>query len=275
MKYLYKTLTLLALFIYADVSAEEYTLSIQPTLSKDAVMKSYQPLADYLSKQTGHKIKIKAYRNFFTYWQKMKNIDDFDFVLDAAHFTDYRIRSKNYTVLAKMPNTVSFSLVTNDDTLILDMDELILKRIATTTSPGLSGIRLYEIFQNPTRLPIQVTVNDSDEAVNAIVEGKAVAAIIPTPLVNNYDFLNTVMTTTSIPHMAFSASPKVPEIVKRDVRRALVNAVYSKDGQQMLKRMKLEKFETTNYKEYEGYSSLLKGLFGYVPPEEQLSQNRI
>lgn len=275
MKYLYKTLLILALFVYADVSAEEYTLSIQPILSRDAVMKSYQPLADYLSKQTGHKIKIKAYRNFFTYWQKMKNMEEFDFVLDAAHFTDYRIRTNDYSVLAKIPNSVSFSLVTSDDVLIFDIDELVLKKIASMTSPGLGGIRLYEIFGNPTRLPIQVTVNDSSEAVNAIVEGKAVAAIIPTPLVNNYDFLNTVMTTKSVPHMAFSASPKVPDIVKRDVKRALINASFSKDGQQMLNKMKLENFESTSYKEYEGYSSLLKDLFGYVPPEMKLSHNRI
>lgn len=273
MKYLYKTLILLALFICADVSAKEYTLSIQPILSKKSVMESYQPLADYLSKQTGHKIKIKAYRNFFTYWQKMKKMKDFDFVLDAAHFTDYRIHTNNYTVLAKIPNTVSFSLVTDDETLIFDKDDLVLKKIASMTSPGLGGIRLYEMFQNPTRLPIQVTVNDSDEAVEAIVEGKAVAAIIPTPLVRNYDFLNTVMTTSSIPHMAFSASPDVSESVRNDVKRALVNAAYSEDGQKMLKQMKLEKFETSNVKEYEGYSGLLKDLFGYEPPNKYISQN--
>ena len=275
MKNLHKILIMLSLFVFADVSAQEYTLSIQPTLPKDSVMKSYQPLADYLSKQTGHEIKIKAYRNFFTYWQKMKNTDDFDFVLDAAHFTDYRIWNNNYSVLAKVPNTVSFSVVTRDDVLIFDMDELVLEKIATMTSPGLGGIRLYEIFHNPTRLPIQVTVNDSSEAVNAVAEGKALAAIIPTPLVNNYDFLNTVMTTQSIPHMAFSASPNVPEVVQRDIQNALLKARNSKEGQKMLKQINLEKFEPTSHEDYEGYSNLLKGLFGYVSQEEQISQNRI
>lgn len=275
MKKLHMTLVILALFFCTAVSAREYTLSIQPTLPKDAVMKSYQPLADYLSKQTGHKIKIKAYRNFFTYWQKMKNTNDFDFVLDAAHFTDYRAWNKNYSVLAKIPNTVSFSIVTLDDVLLFDMDDLVLEKIATMTSPGLGGIRLYEIFHNPTRLPIQVTVNNSSEAVNAIVQGRAVAAIIPTPLVNNYDYLNTVMTTKSVPHMAFSASPNVPEVVQRDIQNALLKANSSKDGQAMLKRLDLKKFESTNREEYAGYSSLLKDLFGYVPNEARLSQKGI
>jgi phosphonate transport system substrate-binding protein len=268
---------MLSFFLYADVSAEEYTLSIQPTLPKSAVKKIYQPLADYLSKQTGHKIKIKAYRNYFTYWQKMKNTEDFDFVLDAAHFTDYRARDKDYTVLAKLPNTVSFSVVTHEDVLIFDMDELVLKKVATTASPGLGGIRLYEIFHNPTRLPIQVTVNDSNEAVKAVVDGKALAAIIPTPLVNKYDNLNTVMTTKSVPHMAFSASPNVPKSVQRNIQLALVNAYKSKEGQQLLKQINLKKFESTSEKDYEGYASLLKGVFGYTPAatSKRISQNRI
>ena len=275
MKKIHNMLIMLLLFLCADVSADEYTLSIQPILPKDAVIKSYQPLADYLSKHTGHKIKIKAYKNYFTYWQKMKHTENFDFVLDAAHFTDYRVQKNGYAVLAKLPDTVSFSVVTHEDVLIFDMDELVLQKIATMTSPGLGGIRLYEIFHNPTRLPIEVTVNNSSEAVDAVVDGKAMAAIIPTPLVNKYDNLNTVMTTKSVPHMAFSASPDVPEVVKRDVQLALVNASKSKEGRQMLKQMSLEKFESTSYKAYEGYASLLKDLFGYAPANKEKSPSRI
>ena len=134
-------------------------------------------------------------------------------------------------------------------------------------------LRLYEIFQNPTRLPIQLTVNDSSEAINAVVEGKALAAIVPTPVANNYGFLNTVMTTKAIPNMAFSASPNIPEAVQRDIQNALIEAHNTKDGQEMLKRVKLDGFESTSAKEYEGYSDLLKDSFGYVAPAEFLSQN--
>ncbi|VAW55013.1 hypothetical protein MNBD_GAMMA06-1384 [hydrothermal vent metagenome] len=272
MKTIFKVLLIATLFAYSNIFAQEYTLSIQPTLSKEETIKSYQPLADYLSKETGHKIKIKAYRNFFTYWQKMKSEKNFDFVLDAAHFTDYRIVEKNYSVLAKIPNTISFSIVTRNDVFIFDTDELVLEKIATTPSPSLGGIRLYEIFQNPARLPIQVTVHDTSEAVKAIADGKVLAAIIPTPLVSNYDYLNTVMTTTPVPHMAFSASSKVPEEVKNDIKNALIQADNSEDGRIMLGKVKSEKFEKTSAKDYAGYSKLLKGLFGYVPSEEQVSQ---
>ena len=272
MKHLNRILVPLVFLFATDVSAQEYTLSIQPMLPKDTIVKSYQPLADYLSKHTGHTIKVKAYRNFFTYWQKMKNLENFDLVLDAAHFTDYRVRNKNYSILAKIPETVSYSIVTHEDVLIMDTDELVLEKIATTTSPGLGGIRLYEIFKNPTRLPVQVTVNDSAEAVSAVVEGKAMAAIIPTPLVSEYEHLNTVTTTKSVPHMALSASPNVPEVVKRDIQHALINAHKSEDGEQMLARLKLAKFTPTSAEDYDGYSLLLKDLFGYESSDAPILQ---
>lgn len=254
----------MVVLLHTNVMAQQYTLSIQPILSKDKVITTYQPLADYLSKQTGQQITIKAYRSFFAYWQKMKKVENFDFVLDAAHFTDYRIQNYDYTVLAKIPDTVSFSLVTHEDLFIFEAEELILKRVATMSSPGLGGIRFYEIFNDPSRLPGEITVNNSDEAVNAIADGRADAAIIPSPLVKNYEFLNTVMTTEQIPHMALSASPVVPVDVMRSIQKALTNANQSVEGSVMLEKIALPGFVSTDKKEYLGYSKLLNGIFGYT-----------
>jgi len=39
----------------------------------------------------------------------------FDLALDTAHATDYRIKNQGYTVLAKPPDTASFSIVTGED----------------------------------------------------------------------------------------------------------------------------------------------------------------
>ena len=96
--------------------AAEYTLAIQPILPQEELKKNFQPLADYLSKATGHKITITTQRNFVFYWHKMrKGKKGFDLVMDATHFTGYRIQNLGYTVLAKLPDTVSFSAVTHED----------------------------------------------------------------------------------------------------------------------------------------------------------------
>ena len=51
----------------------------------------------------------------------MQKGKDMHFVLDAAHFTDYRVQRKDYKVLAKLPDTVSFSVVTSEDNFVFDI----------------------------------------------------------------------------------------------------------------------------------------------------------
>ena len=266
MKVLRTIVLVTAALVHTGLMAQEYSFSIQPVLSKDKTIKTYQPLADYLTEKTGHKITIKAHKSFFSYWQKIRVGDEFDFVLDDAHFTDYRIQNYGYTALAKIPDTVSYSLVTHKILAVSSIGELALKRVASTPSPGLGGISLYEIFDDPSRLPRELTVNNSQEAVNAIVEGKVDAAIIPTSLVEDYDFLKVIKTTKKIPHMAISVSPAVPKDVVQSIQEVLDNASQSAEGQLMLGKISTSDFVKTNNKEYFGYSKLLSNIFGYQSP---------
>ncbi len=261
---------LFTFFLSISVSqAAEYTLAIQPILPQQELKKNFQPLADYLSKATGHTITITTQRNFLFYWTKMrKKKKGFDLVLDAAHFTDYRVKHQGYTVLAKLPDTVSFSIVTGEDSFILDTEELIGLRIATMHSPSLGSLRLEALFPNPMRMPYYIWAANTTVAVENILSGKIDAAIIPTRLASTYDNLNTVMTTEPVPHMGLSASPDVPAEVAEKIRLALLNASTTADGQKMLSLLNTDKFEAADSATYDGYSDLLKGVFGY---EEELS----
>jgi len=247
-----------------NLMAAEYNLVVQPTLSRAAVIEQYKPLADYLSAQTGHTIKIKAYRNFLTYWEKMKKSRGFDLVLDAAHFTDFRVQQQGYKVLAKIPDTVSFAVVTTENKFVFDTEELVLKKVASMSSPGLGGIRLGGMFPNPIRLPFVIPATDSIDAVEKLLAGNVDAAIIPTPLVGNFEGLNTITTTESVPHMALSSSPEIPDAVAEKISSALVNANMTESGQKMLSKLNLVEFVSATNDTYAGYAELLDGVFGYM-----------
>ena len=201
---------LLLLAASTTVRAESYNLSVQPVLPPDQIVANYEPLVKYLSNRTGHIFTVKSYRNFLTYWARMQKATDMHFVLDAAHFTDYRVKRKKYQVLAKFPDTVSFTVVTGEDNFVFDMDELISKKIATMASPGMGAVRLNGMFPNPVRLPFYIEASNAVDAVNKVLDGYVDAAIIPSPLVGNYENLNTVTSTEPVPHMAMSASPDIP-----------------------------------------------------------------
>ncbi len=245
------------LFLSHSVFAGEWFLSIQPVLSKERIEKAYQPLADYLTRQTGATFRIKAHRNFLTYWASLQKKDGFDFVLDAAHLTDFRLRKMDYHLLARLPDTVSFSLVTRGDDLVFEVDELLLKKIATLAPPSVGALRLLQLFPDPMRQPRIVYARDSDDAVTKLLDGQAFAAMIPTALVSGYDNLNTVLTTDPLPHMGFSASPEVPDALRMRVKQALLRASLTDSGQEMLSKLNLPGFVAAEVGDYQGYSSLL------------------
>ena len=262
--FILRTFAISFLLLLTNIAqAEKYNLAVQPVLPAKDIEANYLPLAKYLSEQTGHEFSIVSYREFLSYWVRMKRGKDMHFVLDAAHFTDFRIQRKNYKTLVKLPDTVSFTVVTSEDNFIFEMEELISKKVATMSSPGLGAIRLNEMFPNPVRLPFFIQATDAVDAVNRVLDGSVDAAIIPTPLVSSFDSLNAVITTEPVPHMALSASPEVPEAVSKAVTNALLNAPNTEKGRQMLSDMNIEIFQEADVEAYEGYANLLEGVFGY------------
>jgi len=243
--------------------AEEYSFVVQPILSPQKTIEAFTPLTEYLSEATGHKIRLVTALNFLSYWETMKKSGQYDFILDAAHLTDYRQQRMGYQVLVKRPDVVSYTLVTSINADIIEPEELIGKSVATIGSPSLGMLRVDKMFPNPLRQPMIVEVNNSTESIQKVLDGKAIGAMIPTPLVGLYPDLVTIVTTEQVPHTAISAAPSVPDDVKQAVRNALVSASTTERGKEMLTAIKFPGFEPTNKKTYKGFAGLLEGTWGY------------
>lgn len=243
--------------------AGEYNFIVQPILPPEQTKKAFLPLTEYLSRQTGHKIKLITSLNFLSYWETMKRNTQYDLILDAAHLTDYRIKRMGYKVLAKRADAVSYTLVTGEDADILEPEELIGKSIASIGSPSLGMLRVEEMFPNPLRQPVIVEVNNSVDSIKKVLDGKAVGAMVPTPLVGAYPDLITITTTEQVPHTAISASSSVPQDVQKAIRKALINASKTEEGLKMLEAINFPSFETASSEQYQGYESLLEGVWGY------------
>lgn len=264
----YPWLGLVAAFLLSQlpisrVLAAELNLYVQPLESVTKTESAFKPLADYLSEKIGYTIHVKTASNFLAYWELMRRGKDFDLVLDAAHFTDYRDQHQGYQVLAKVPDTVSFSLVTKGDLLLFGPNELVGKLVASAPSPSLAGVRMEQIFPNPLRQPTLVQADNFAQALDMLHQGKVIAALVPTPLVNGDSSVNTVMTTKPVPHMAFSASPRVSAKIKQEIRKALLNADKDKAGMIMLSKIHDARFQPADNAMYKGYENLLEGVWDF------------
>jgi len=263
---IYRTLVLVSILITTLMQtsqAESLRLVVQPIMAPAKTAQAYQPLAEYLSQATGQDIELVTARNFFTFWESMKKEDTYDLVLSAAHLTDYLTERMDYQPLARLPDRVSFSLVTGPNTLIFSPEELIGQKVATMGSPSMGAVKLAELFPNPLRQPVISEAPNSQAAIEKLQSGMAVAAIIPSPLVKLYPDLNTVKTTELTPHMCITASSKVPSDVQKRLSKALTQAAKTPKGQSMLKALNLPGFEAASTKQYRGYAQLLEGVWGY------------
>jgi ABC-type phosphate/phosphonate transport system substrate-binding protein len=245
-----------------SAAADELLFAVHPVLSEQRTREVYQPLVDYLQQATGQRIRLATTPNFLVHWQKMKR-GDLHFILDGPHFTDYRLQKMGYTLLAKLPDVVSYTLVANEDQFALEPSDLIGKTVATSGSPALGALRLAQMYPHPTRQPRIIETDDSNAAAEMAVAGKVAGAMIPAPLVGRYPSLTTVATTEQVPAPGISAGPAVDAKVREAVRQALFAAANSEAGRAALKAVTIEAFEAADAAAYRGQQQLLDGVWGF------------
>jgi hypothetical protein len=261
----------LALLFFASPQAvrasEPLVLLIQPILREEQTRAAFAPLCEYLGKIAKRECSIRTSPNFLAYWDVIRRNQGFDLVLDAAHFTDYRIQRFGYDPLAKIPESVSFSLIVPDSNLVIDPMELVGKKVATLGTPSLGAARLNAMYPNPLRQPMIIEVNSSEEGFELLTRGRVAGAILPTPLIAQQSargapiFL--VTTTEPAPHIALSASPRLDAALRDQLRSALVNAHKTPEGQRMLKGINFERFDPASPEIYTNQSRILKEYWGY------------
>ena len=242
--------------------ADELRLVVQPIIDRDATRKAFTPLAEYLSKASGHTVTLKTAYDYADFWLLMKDGKHYDLIFDGPFYVDYRIKHQKHVPLAKVPGLVSYSLVTLSSAGVFEPAELIGKKIATLTPPAPGGLVMFKMFPNPSRQPYIYPVRSSEEAMKLLLAGKVVAAMVPTPLaaqaMEQGKEISTVATTEQTPHMTVTASPKVDEATRKKIATALIDASKTPEGRTMLQKIGFEGFEPTTPALYEGYSKYLE-----------------
>ena len=255
-------LSLSALFQPAMAATLDF--AIQPILGEEETRKSFQPLADFFAGITGDEVKIHTARDFPEYWVNQKKNNPYEIMMDNAFFTDYRNEKAGWTSIAKIPGLVSYTLIVTADNAVFEADELVGQKIASLMPPAPSGIFLGQMFRNPLRQPYITPTNSSEESLQYLLDGKVMAAIIPTPLVNmalqEGKDLVVVKTSVQIPHVAISVSPNMSEEMRDKLRTALLEADKNDVGKAMLEKLGFTNFEPADPS---GYAGLMQYLIDF------------
>lgn len=251
----------------ARAEVNELVLGIAPLQGETETRAQFQPLCSYLASATRLPCRISTRPNFLSYWEMMRRGKEYNLILDEAHFTDYRAQKMGYVVLAKIPNTVTYSLIVPRATKLDDPARLAGRRIATLGIPSMGAAQLNGLFTKPSKQPIPVEVDSAADGFALLREGKVTAAILPTPLVREEIVrgapFRALLSTAPLPHMGFSAAPDINPELRQVLRQALLNAHKTDTGRAMLAHIGLERFDPANATVYAGQGRILKEYWGY------------
>ena len=245
-------------------SAAEYKLLVEPSYNVQRATEVYQPLADYLSKTTGHKITLVTSRNYHFFWRDVRQNAPVDFMFAEAHFTDFRAKRFQFEPIARTVENTSYTLLGSDQLTNTTLNGLIGKGIVTMPSPSMGFAMLLQFFPDPVRQPNMMSTAQSwQDGVEIVFAGEADAAIVPTWLQNQYPNLIPIATSKEYPGAAISAAPTVPPEAKQAVKDALLKLHEEESAYEVLSELGVTQFVEASAADYDGDEKVLEGFFGY------------
>jgi ABC-type phosphate/phosphonate transport system substrate-binding protein len=248
----------------SSAMAADVTLMVEPSYTPDRAAEVYKPLADYLSKATGHKITLITPRNYHFFWRDMRQNTPVDLVFAEAHITDYRIKRYSVDPIARAAENTSYTLLASDQIENPTLSSLVGKSIVTMPSPSLGFALLLELYPNPVSQPnILSSAASWRDGVEIVFAGEADAAVVPTWLKDQYPNLLPIETSREFPGAAITASSTLDAKVKEDIKGALIKLSEDPSVFDVLTELGISGFKEATAEEYNGAESMLKGFYGY------------
>jgi hypothetical protein len=143
---------------------------------------------------------------------------------------------------------------------------LIGRRIASMSAPSLGYLLLGELYKNPIAQPeIQSAAASWKDGVEMVFAGETDGAMVPGYIAQTYPNLTSVATSRDFVGRGFSASPRVPAVLRKKVADALLRLNSDKSLFDVLSEIGATQFVPAGAGDYAGNERLLRGVFGYVP----------
>jgi len=267
------TAILAALLILATpypalLASDALVFSTAPTQPPELTRQLYQPLVDYLSRETSRKIVLKPAKNFLEYSRAMQK-GEYDIIFDGPHFVGWRVAKHKHKVVAKLPGSIRLVVVGRDDARITGYEDLAGKKVCAFSSPNLLSLAFMDLYQRPGSQPILVKVNSFKQALECVHNGGGVAAIMREKYWEVQSFtqkqgLRLIYSTNkTFPHRAFSVGERVDDKTRKAIVMALTSEGVIASGDAILQRFRSKKFTAAQSSEYVGLEALLKPVWGY------------
>ena len=243
--------------------------SAPPRETEEEALRTYQPIAEYLSRITNKTIVYRYPKDWLTYQTEMQR-GSYDLVFDDPHFNSWRISHLRHSALVKVAGENTFAvLVRKDDKRITELKQLAGQSVCGMNPPNLCTLSVLGQFDNPMRQPLIINTLGWSRAYEGVAfEKKCTAAIVPVANLkkfsNHEKVVRVVYTTKPLPNQAFSAGPRITTQDKALIAAALI----SREGSPVTARL-VSAYGTgkglayASKEDYTGLDAYLKDSWGY------------
>lgn len=244
--------------------------SAPPRESEEEALRTYQPIAEYLSRIVNKTIVYRYPKDWLTYQTEMQR-GSYDLVFDGPHFNSWRISHLQHSALVKIAGEHAFAVVVRkDDKRITDLKQLAGQKVCGMNPPNLGTLSVLGQFDNPMRQPLIINSVGWTKAYEGVAfEKKCTAAIMPVANLrkfsNSDNVVRVVYTTKALPNQAFSAGPRISTQDKALIAAALI----SQEGTPAIARLVSayggdKGLAYASKEEYAGFDAYLKDSWGYA-----------
>ncbi len=240
-------------------------LSAPPRENLEEGNRTYQPIAEYLSKATGKRIVYEWPPTWGVYRTKMV-LGTYDLVFDGPHFNGYRIDKLKHEVLAKLQTPRDFVIFVRKNDHAKAPADLTGKMVCTQAPPNLGALVLLSLYKSNTE-PLVVPIKGFESAYDGVISGRCQAGVIPAPTLAKMDKGNdmrVIYKTDPMPDQAFSASPRVSKEDQIKIASALTGDASRGPTERLRARFQGgDRMIPAESKEYVQYGQLLRSQWGF------------
>ncbi|HAI59036.1 MAG TPA: hypothetical protein DCM32_04055 [Xanthomonadaceae bacterium] len=251
-----------------QAAAAEYTLTVEPTFPAAQLREVYGPLLSYLERRTGHRFNVRAATGFNQHWRDLRAGAPAELVFEEGHFFDYRRQRSGFVALVRTQEDSAYAIAVADPAIAAEgRDGIVGRTVASLGAPNLGDVLVFDEFRNPLAQPEMRPISSKwSDGPDLVFAGDVEATLLPAYLASENPALTEVWRSRTVPGRVLSASPQLPQEVRRTIAEAMRALHEDPEAFAVMNELRTERFVEVDVAAYAGLERLLVNSFGYTPP---------
>lgn len=257
----------------ASAATSVISFGVFPQLSTRAMVETYQPLTDYLSKSVGHPVSLVSAKDFYTFHSRTV-AGEYALVLTAPHLAWLAWKEGGYRPVLVYKEPAKGFVVVRADSDLRQLSDLQGKTIAIPDPNAVVNIRLAKtLAKNGLNLGQQLRVAEVGSHTNAatyVSEMQTDAAVVGVfPFLQLpkgvKDSLRIIASTPDLPSHVFLVHPSTTALREQEIRLGIEKFMLDEAGAAFLKKTGfggVRVLKKDELKQVEGDAQELKRRFG-------------